>query len=89
MGRLFAMPSNMYREVGGRPQVFAGREFLSYAPFFGLSLWYGVGGGKLRMRKWVELFDEPQPHSHFLAVFKFCPYIELLASFQQEKICTP
>ena len=30
------------------------------------------------MREWAELFDEPRP----LAVFKFCPYIELLASFQ-------
>ena len=40
-----------------------GCEFLSDTPFFGLR---GVKGGKLRMREWVELFDEP----HFLAIFK-------------------
>ena len=45
-----------------------GSEFLSDAPFFGLKSLDGVEGCKLRMREWVELFDEPST---------FCLYIEL------------
>ena len=79
-----------------------GGEFLSDAPFFGLSLWTEYvfvhdailesltcgdtqitpadvrtqikkleqrdSAGKLRMRKWVELFEEPRPSFEVLAI---------------------
>ena len=64
-----------------------GCEFLSDAPFFGLSLWTECKAGKLRMREWVELFDEPRPSFEVLAISELpsviCRCIELLALFWQ------
>ena len=42
---------------------------------------YQDNAGKLRMRKWVELFDELD----FLSYLGLCRCIELLALFQQNK----
>ena len=47
-------------------QKWAVSEFLSDAPFFLTLSLVGVEGGKLCMREWVELFDEPRPYSLFI-----------------------
>ena len=58
-------------------------------PFWTWSL-DGVQAGKLRMREWVELFDEPRPSFEVLAISELprviCRCIELLALFWQERV---